>query len=222
PDLAVVTELDSLLSIFRNVSTPGSFTNSSFAPRVDFATGWNAWGVAIGDLDGDGRPDIIFCNSYDNTITIYQNIVPFGTPPVITSQPTNQTVAVGGTANFSVAASGTLPLSYQWSCNTTNLAGATNPTLTLTNVQFSQAGNYAVQITNTYGSAISSNAVLMIAPNHFSWGQIPSPRFVNTPFSVTIQACDMTNGIFTNFTGAVFLGSTNGVPVTPAISGNFI
>ena len=157
PDLAVVTELDSLLSLYRNVSTPGSFTNSSLAGRVDLSTGVNAWGVAVGDLDGDGRPDIVFANQTGNTLSIYQNIVPFGGPPVITFQPTNQTVTMGDTASFSVGASGALPLSYQWSFNTTNLVGATNATLTLTNVQFAQAGNYAVQITNTYGSILSSN-----------------------------------------------------------------
>ena len=62
-------------------------SGSSLAPRIDFATGYNAWGVAIGDLDGGGRPDIVFANSYDNTISIYQNQVPFGGPPVIGMQP---------------------------------------------------------------------------------------------------------------------------------------
>jgi alpha-tubulin suppressor-like RCC1 family protein/Zn-dependent metalloprotease len=164
PDLAVVTELNSLLSIFRNVSTPGSFTNSSFASRVDFSAGYNAWGVTIGDLDGDGRPDIVFCNSYDSTISIYQNVTPFGGPPNITSQPTNQTVAVGGTATFSVTAVGALPLSHQWSFNGTNMSGATNTSLVLTNVQLSQAGNYAVLVTNAFGSILSSNAVLTVSP----------------------------------------------------------
>jgi hypothetical protein len=58
--------------------------------------------------------------------------------------------------------------------------------------------------------------------DHFAWNPIPSPRFVNTPFVVTIQAQDMTNGLFTNFTGTAILGTTNGVAVTPPISGNFI
>ena len=108
PDLAVVTELNSLLSIFKNVSTPGSFTNSSLAGHVDFPTGYNAWGVAIGDLDGDGRPDIIFANTYDNTISIYQNQVPFAKPPVITTATATATLAgvfvVG--ANISNSGSG--------------------------------------------------------------------------------------------------------------------
>jgi len=81
PDIGVVGELPSVMSIFQNASTPGSFTSSSLAPRVDFSTGYNAWGIAAGDLDGDGRPDIVFCNAYDSNIQIYQNQVPFGAPP---------------------------------------------------------------------------------------------------------------------------------------------
>ena len=81
-------------------------------------------------------------------------------PPGITVQPTNQTVVVGGTATFTVMAGGTPPLSYQWNFNGTNISGATNTLLTLTNVQSSQAGNYAVLVTNILGSVLSSNAVL--------------------------------------------------------------
>jgi hypothetical protein len=146
----------------------------------------------------------------------------FTVPPSITTQPTNQTVTVGGTATFSVTASGAPPLSYQWNFNGTNLSGATNQTLTLTNVRPSQAGNYAVLVTNVSGSILSSNAMLTVPLHHFAWGKIPSPRFVNTPFSVTIQARDMTNGIFTNFTGFANLSSTNSVAITPSVSGNFV
>jgi hypothetical protein len=144
------------------------------------------------------------------------------TAPVIVSQPTNQTVYVGFTAAFSVVALGTPPLSYQWSFNGTNIVGATATTLTLTNVQLSQAGNYVVLVTNSYGSVLSSNAMLTVTLNHFTWSPIPSPRFINTPFAVAIQARDLTNGLFTNFTGTAILGTTNGVAVTPPVSGNFI
>jgi len=222
PDVIVSTQLPDQLVVFRNTSTPGSFTNSSLASPIVFSAGYNPNGIAIGDLDGDGRPDIVFGNSYDNTISIYQNEIPFGGSPLITSQPTNQTVAAGGTANFSVTAGGATPLSYQWNFNGTNILGATNTTLTLTNVQFNQAGNYAVLVTNSYGSVLSSNAMLTVTLDHFAWNPIPSPRFLNTPFAVVIQARDMTNGLFTNFTGTAILGSTNGVAVTPPVSGNFV
>jgi hypothetical protein len=131
-------------------------------------------------------------------------------------------VVVGGTAIFSVTASGTPPLSYQWSFNGTNIVGATNTTLTLTDVQVSQAGNYTVRVTSLFGSILSSNAMLMVTVDHFAWNPIPSPRFVNTPFAVVIQAQDMTDGLFTNFNGTAILGTTNGVAVTPPVSGNFI
>jgi hypothetical protein len=84
------------------------------------------------------------------------------TAPSIYSQPTNQTAIAGSTVNLSVGASGTLPLMYQWTMGETNLPGATNAVLTLTNVQMSQAGTYSVMVTNAYGSATSSNATLTV------------------------------------------------------------
>jgi len=83
-------------------------------------------------------------------------------PPFIIAQPPNRTVAVGTTTTFSVTAGGTAPLSYQWSLNATNISGATNASLTLNNVQFSQSGNYSVLVTNAVDSVISSNAVLTV------------------------------------------------------------
>jgi alpha-tubulin suppressor-like RCC1 family protein len=83
-------------------------------------------------------------------------------PPVITTQPQNQTVVQGSNATFNITAAGFLSLSYQWKFNGTNISAATNTSLTLTNVQFSQAGNYAVLVTNAFGSTLSSNAVLTV------------------------------------------------------------
>jgi alpha-tubulin suppressor-like RCC1 family protein len=164
-DVVVLTQLPDHLSLFRNISTAGNITTNSFAPRIDYSTGWNPNGIAIGDLDGDGRPDITFGVSYSTTLSIYQNQSPFCTPlvaPVITAQPTNLTVAVNGTAVFNVTADGSAPLNYQWSFNGTNLAGATNVSLTLSNVQPSQAGNYFVTVSNLAGSVVSSNARLTV------------------------------------------------------------
>ena len=124
--------------------------------------------------------------------------------------------------DFSVTATGSPPLSYQWNFNGTNIVGATNTTLMLTNVQASQAGNYQVLVTNLFGSLLSSNAVLTVTLDHFAWNQIPSPRFANAAFAATIQARDLTNGLFTNFVGTVILGTTNGVAVAPSVSGNFV
>ncbi len=84
------------------------------------------------------------------------------TPPAIFAQPVNQKVIAGDDTSFSVLAGGAPPLSYQWSFEGTSIAGATAPTLTLTNVQPAQAGVYAVTITNSLGSLLSSNATLTV------------------------------------------------------------
>ncbi len=82
-------------------------------------------------------------------------------PPVINVQPQDRTVFVGQSAAFTISVSG-YPLNYQWTFNGTNISGATDSSLTLTNVQLDQAGNYAVQVMNSLGSVISSNAVLAV------------------------------------------------------------
>lgn len=83
-------------------------------------------------------------------------------PAQVAEQPTNLTVQVGDTATFSVIATGTPEISYQWFFNTTNLEGATNQVLTLTNVQLEAAGLYAVQVSNAFGFDWSSNAQLVV------------------------------------------------------------
>ncbi|HMP81646.1 MAG TPA: FG-GAP-like repeat-containing protein [Verrucomicrobiota bacterium] len=165
PDIVVDCELESLVSVFRNLTAPGSFSSASLAPRVDFPTGYNAWGVSAGDLNSDGRPDVVFCNTYDNTISLYENIVPLGGPPVITSQPTNQAVVSGENVTFSVSVTGLAGGGFQWWRDMSPLAGATNQTLILTNAQSGDAGSYRVVVTNLYGSTVSSNALLTVNPS---------------------------------------------------------
>jgi hypothetical protein len=165
PDVAVPTKLPSHFSLFRNVSTPGSFASSSFGARLDSASGSSPYGVAIGDLDGDGRPDVVYANNGDNTMSVCQNVIPFSGSPIITSQPASSTNIVGTTATFTVAAAGSISFDYQWSENGTNIDGATASTLTLTNVQLSQNGNYySVLVTNLYGATNSLAAVLTVNP----------------------------------------------------------
>jgi hypothetical protein len=84
--------------------------------------------------------------------------------PVITSQPQGRTATVGSTVTFVVTAGGSLQLSYQWQFNSTNIAGATASSLTLTNVQPGQAGTYLVIVSNALGAVTSSNAVLAVVP----------------------------------------------------------
>jgi hypothetical protein len=83
-------------------------------------------------------------------------------PPQITFQPLSLTVATGQRAEFRVEATGTDPLSFQWRKAGTSLPQQTNRTLVISNSQLADIGLYSVRITNAYGSAISSNALLSV------------------------------------------------------------
>jgi len=72
------------------------------------------------------------------------------------------TVAIGAKATFQVGATGTAPLSYQWSFNNSPIVGATTNTLVLNSVQTNQGGAYSVTVTNTAGSATSIVAMLTV------------------------------------------------------------
>jgi hypothetical protein len=83
-------------------------------------------------------------------------------PPAIGEQPQSRTNVLGSTATFSVTATGTAPLSYQWRKDNVNLEGMTNASLVLTNVQMSQEGEYRVVVTNSHGSVTSAPASLTV------------------------------------------------------------
>jgi hypothetical protein len=94
--------------------------------------------------------------------------LPAGTAPAITSQPRGVSLLGGNATNFSVTATGPA-LRYQWRANGTNIVGATNAALILTNIQVSQAGDYGVAVFNAAGGVLSSNAHLtVIAPVTFT------------------------------------------------------
>ncbi|HUI60283.1 MAG TPA: immunoglobulin domain-containing protein, partial [Steroidobacteraceae bacterium] len=71
------------------------------------------------------------------------------TAPTITTQPQNQTVTVGATAMFTVAATGTAPLSYQWSKNGTAISGATSSSYTTpATVSGDNGASFTVTVSN--------------------------------------------------------------------------
>lgn len=82
--------------------------------------------------------------------------------PSISTQPSNQTVTAGQTATFSVVATGTGPLAYQWHLNGGDIAGATGPSYTTPATTLGQTGSYTVTVSNGAGMVLSSAASLTV------------------------------------------------------------
>jgi len=156
--------------------------------------------------------------------------------PRITMQLSNRTAVVGSNVTFTIAATGTQPLSYQWNLNGSTPAWATNASVTLTNVQLAQAGIYFVTITNVAGSVVSSNALLTVNLLPFSARRYvnasnatPSSPYTNWATAArTIQdAVDVagagdevlvTNGVYATGGRAVNGSMTNRVAVTKVLN----
>ena len=80
--------------------------------------------------------------------------------PIITTQPLGQTFAVGGGVNLSVSASGS-GLSYQWQFNDTNISGATNSTLDLTQLSGANAGAYRVMVSSAAAGTVTGQETIL-------------------------------------------------------------
>jgi hypothetical protein len=108
-------------------------------------------------------------------------------PPSFLTEPVSQSVIVGGTAILSVSVTGTSPLQYQWMLDSANLTdgigitGSQSNILTLTNIQFNQAGSYSVLVTNIGGASNSTVAVLTV---------VPGPSYVAYSNATSVYAQD--------------------------------
>lgn len=96
------------------------------------------------------------------------------TATTITKHPSGGVAGTNESFGFSVEATGSGPLTYQWVRNNNNLGGQTNATLLLTNIAFNSAATYAVKVTDSTNTVVSSNAFLVVKtePRKVSTGVI--------------------------------------------------
>ncbi|HTL52488.1 MAG TPA: hypothetical protein VL860_07945, partial [Planctomycetota bacterium] len=158
-----------------------------------------------------------------NSATLTVN--PAGTAPSITTQPSNQTVTAGATATFSVVASGSATLTYQWQKGTTNIGGATSASYTTPATVTGDSGStYRVIVTNGFGTATSNNATLTVNaavnPVTINVGVITfnAPAGSSTPVTRTITLTNASAGAVTvtPTTGGSLWLTTGGAVVVPA------
>lgn len=137
---------------------------------------------------------------------------PTTNPPAITTQPASVTNTTGSTVAFTVTATGASPLAYLWYFNeqpltpAANIASVTNSTLTISPTAPTNAGTYAVVITNSYGSVTSSPVTLSYS----------APIISSQPVSVTNYPGFLVSFSVTASGASGYLWYFNGQPLNPA------
>jgi hypothetical protein len=94
-----------------------------------------------------------------------------GTPPVITKQPTTQSISKGSKVSMSVVVTGSSPFAFQWSKDGSVISGATSDTYTINTAALTDAGSYSCTVSNIFDSVTSNNAVLTVN-NNFDAGDL--------------------------------------------------
>ena len=128
---------------------------------------------------GDAGTYTVVATNTAGSATSNGAVLTVNVAPVITTQPTSQTVTAGASVTFTAAASGSPAPTYQWRKNGTNISGATSASYTIASVVASDAATYTVVATNTAGSATSNGAVLTVNA---------APAFTTQPTSQTVTA----------------------------------
>jgi len=130
----------------------GAISSSYTAPATTSADNGARFTVVVSNTAGS-------VTSSAATLTV--NTAPVA--PSISTQPASQTVTAVQTASFSVTATGTAPLSYQWNKNGTAISGATSSSYTTPATTSSDNGaQFAVVVSNTTGSVTSNSATLTV------------------------------------------------------------
>lgn len=158
-------------------------------------------------------------------------IVPTGSgtsPPTITTQPANQTVSAGQTATFSVAATGSPTLTYQWSENGTAISGATGSSYTTPATTSANNGStFSVVVTNPYGNVTSSTATLTVTSSGGGSAQIGMQFQGSGTALLATDSAGLSSVAQTNWnvlTGSSFtnhaLSDSTGASTTATLSGS--
>jgi regulation of enolase protein 1 (concanavalin A-like superfamily) len=189
------------------VRSGDSFTASAAPDGVNYVPVGNATvsmasNVFVGLAVCSHATNALNTSAFDN--------VSVAVPPVITSQPLPQIVNQGAAAAFSVTATSSVPVGYQWQLSGTNLAQATASSYSLTNALPSQGGFYAVVVSNFTASVLSSNALLTVRPI-----LAVSPNGLLTwSAPCVLQSATNVAGPYSDVTGALspYTGTNAGLP----------
>ena len=243
PDLAVTNFSNNTVSIFKNISTSGSITTSSFDAKDDFLTPSDPWGISIGDIDGDSKPDLIVAIWNSNTISILRNrigeVVP-QPPPVISSfspssGPIGTTVTLSG-ANFSIvpaenivwfgAVMATVTAATAIELTVTVPAGATYQPITVTVNGLTAYSNIPFNVTFTGSGSLVIDATAFAPKVDFTAGTNPRGVAIadidgdGKPDLVTTNANSNTVSVYRNISSSGSISSGSFDPKVDFLTGS--
>ena len=187
-----IPTVDSLMIFESNGSKYSSFAPSSwvyqYPPKqfvhlpygvTNITTMSNYVGLAVGRNAGwiyisDSTLYSVMPSYWTNEVNLVQSLNAASLSPTITdpAQPADQSANIGSSITFQVAASGQMPLLYQWFAGTNAVPNATNASYTIPSVQFTNAGPYYVQVSNSISSTNSRIALLTISTNPITYKTI--------------------------------------------------
>ena len=151
-------------------ATYSNGTTKTVTPNWAISAGANyasitAAGVLTGKAAGTATIQAKFTDgSVTKTATKNVTVNAVAVKPTITTQPKSQTVYEDSSVTFSVTATGTEPLTYQWYKDGTEISGATDSSYTISSVESGDTGSYYVVVSNNIGDVTSSTATLTVAP----------------------------------------------------------
>jgi hypothetical protein len=151
------TALTSLVSLTAPASQARLLVANAMGLGKAVYIGWNVYGP-------DASPSDV---SLLRNAILWAAVAATNTNPVITAQPQNVIASPGASATFCVSATGAPPLSYFWRRDGASIPGATASCYTTNNVQPADSGAlFSCLVSNAYGTALSSDALLTVAPTN--------------------------------------------------------
>jgi hypothetical protein len=185
---AVIAVTNAVFTVLAAGSPPLSYQWSFGTTNLSFGTSYSLTITNV-QLSVTGAYQVVITNPYGATTSSVANLT-IVSPPVINDQPQDVSVLTGGRATFVVGASGSPPLSFTWQHAGTNLPGALNYALTITNAQLVNTGAYRVVVSNVLGSVTSSvaNLILVLPPTITNQpAGLAVPAGANVGFSVGVM-----------------------------------
>jgi len=217
--LSVTTGQSVQLAVSAQGTQPFTYQWRKNGTAISTATGATYSLAAVSTADA-GSYSVAISNSAGSTVSDNATLTVTAAAliaPSITTQPTSRTVTSGQSTTFSVAASGSATLAYQWNKNGTAISGATNANFTIAAVTSADAASYTVVVTNSAGSATSNAASLTVN------AALIAPSITTQPTSRTVTA-----GQSTSFSVAASGSATltyqwkkNGTSISGATSATF-